>query len=41
MEATRPNFVFRDSAPESGGGPEDDPYEIPALNRRRKQRFFE
>ena len=41
-EPRQPAPSFQDSQPiEDSGNPDEDPYDIPALERRRKQRFFE
>jgi cell division protein FtsZ len=43
-EPQRPGMVFHEPpvAPQAeAGSPDEDPYDIPALQRRRKQRFFE
>jgi cell division protein FtsZ len=39
-DPSRPNPAFHDASLHAGG-PDEDPYDIPALQRRRKQRFFE
>jgi cell division protein FtsZ len=40
-DPTHPNPAFQDSMARVVGAPDEDPYDIPALQRRRKQRFFE
>jgi hypothetical protein len=44
VEPQRPGMVFHEPPVAShaeAGNPDEDPYDIPALQRRRKQRFFE